>query len=136
MKVLVDTTVWSLALRRKKGFESSQAWLLRELIKDSRAVLIGAIRQEILSGIRDRAQYESLKARLRSFPDIQLDLQDYELAADFCNICRQNGIQGSNTDFLICAVANRRDHAILTTDRDFDHFSQHLPIRLLNSSEE
>ena len=52
------------------------------------------------------------------------------LAADYFNICRSHGIQGSNTDFLICATANRRNHEIFTTDKDFINFSQYLPIVL------
>jgi predicted nucleic acid-binding protein len=67
---------------------------------------------------------------LRAFPDLQLDAEDYERAAEFFNIARGRGIQGSNTDFLICAAAERRDMAIMTTDADFEQYRQHLPIRL------
>jgi len=56
---------------------------------------------------------------------------DYELAAENFNACKQRGIQGSNTDFLICAVAMRCNQAILTLDQDFEHFADILPIRLL-----
>jgi predicted nucleic acid-binding protein len=50
------------------------------------------------------------------------------------NTCRRNGIQGSNTDFLICAVAHRRSYSILTTDNDFQNFQAHIPVLLLNIS--
>lgn len=129
MKVVVDTSVWSSVLRRKQP-DSKLANILQDLIADSRVIMIGAIRQEILSGIKHQQQYERLRNNLRAFPNLSLDAEDYELAADYFNICRRNGIQGSNTDFLICAIANRRNHEIFTTDNDFVNFSQHLPIVL------
>ena len=110
-----------------------QVVLLRELIQDGRAVLFGAVRQELLSGIRTRKQYESLKSHLRAFPDLSSQVEDYELAADYFNICRQNGVQGSNTDFLMCAVANRRKHSILTTDKDFESYGVYIPLNLFSS---
>ena len=129
MKVVVDTSVWSLVLRQKQP-DSKLANILQDLIADGRVVMIGAIRQEILSGIKHQQQYEKLKDNLRAFPNLNLDTEDYELAANYFNVCRRNGIQGSNTDFLICAVANRRNYEIFTTDNDFVNFSQHLPIVL------
>jgi hypothetical protein len=67
---------------------------------------------------------------LRAFPDVELEAEDYEDAASYSNRCRANGIQGSSVDFLICAVSARRGLAVLTTDKDFEHFARHLPIRL------
>ena len=76
--------------------------------------MIGAIRQEILSGIKHQKQFEKLRDNLRVFPNLLLDAENYELAADYFNICRRQGIQGSNTDFLICAIANRRNYFYFT----------------------
>ena len=129
MKVIVDTSVWSLALRRQQENDLI-ANKLRDLIEDGRVVLLGAVRQEILSGIKHQNQFDRLKSNFRAFPDLLLDSEDYELAADYFNICRRKGIQGANTDFLICAAANRRNHEIFTTDKDFINFSQYLPIVL------
>jgi predicted nucleic acid-binding protein len=105
--------------------------LLRDWIADGRVVLLGTIRQEILSGIRHPAQYVRLRDYLRAFPNVELAMADYELAAEFYNTCRQKGIQGSNTDFLICAAACQRNYGILTTDRDFQNFKEHIPITLM-----
>lgn len=129
MKVIVDTSVWSLALRRQQQNDSI-ADKLRDFIGDGRVILLGAVRQEILSGIKQQAQFDKLKNNLRAFPNLPLGAEDYELAADYFNICRRNGIQGANTDFLICATANRRNYEIFTTDKDFLGFSQYLPIVL------
>lgn len=76
---------------------------------------------------------DKLKDNLRAFRDLFdlfLDIEDYELAADYFNICRRHGIQGANTDFLVCATAIRRNYEIFTTDKDFISFSYHLPIVL------
>jgi predicted nucleic acid-binding protein len=133
MSVIVDTSVWSLALRRKRTPCSSPAvTILQNLITDDQVVLLGAIRQEILSGIRNCEQFTRLRDYLRAFADLELIAEDYELAAEFFNTCRSNGIQGSNTDFLICAVAHRRSYSILTTDNDFYTFRTHIPIILLH----
>ncbi len=132
MSVIVDTSVWSLALRRRTPPDFSPAIaILQNLITDDQVAMLGAIRQEILSGIRNLEQFTRLRDYLRAFPDLELITEDYELAAEFFNTCRSNGIQGSNTDFLICAVAYRRSYSILTTDNDFYTFRTHIPIILL-----
>jgi len=132
MSIIVDTSVWSLALRRRKIPESSSTIIrLRDLIADDRAILLGAIRQEILSGIRELEQFTRLRNYLRAFPDLELTSDDYEIAAEFFNTCRSNGIQGSNTDFLICAAAHRRKYSIFTTDNDLQNFQTCIPIVLL-----
>lgn len=131
MRVIVDTSVWSLALRRNEISESSCVTFFRELIADGRVALLGPVRQEILSGIRHEKQFARLRTYLQSFPDVDLDLEDYELAAEFFNTCRKKGIQGANTDFLICAAASRRAYEVLTTDHDFMAFSRYIPVTLL-----
>ncbi|MDB9306532.1 MULTISPECIES: PIN domain-containing protein [Cyanophyceae] len=132
MSVIVDTSVWSLALRRRTPPDSSPVVnRLRDLITNDQVALLGAIRQEILSGIRSSEQFTDLRDYLRAFPDVELIPEDYEIAAEFFNTCRSQGIQGSNTDFLICAVAYRRSYSILSTDNDFHSFRMHIPIILL-----
>jgi len=130
MMVIVDTSVWSLALRSSAKVLDPARTELEELIADGRAALIGPIRQEILSGVKERKQFELLRENLRAFPDIELRSADYEEAARFFNMCRAAGVQGSNTDFLICSVAVRRKVSILTTDRDFEGFAKLVPITL------
>jgi len=131
MKVVVDTSVWSLALRRNNLDNAVRVVnQLRELIADGKVVLVGAVRQEVLSGIRNLEQFTRLRDYLRAFPDLQLFPEDYELAAQYYNTCRQHGIQGGNTDFLLCAIAHNRNYNILTTDKDFDSFLKYIPIIL------
>jgi predicted nucleic acid-binding protein len=92
--------------------------------------MVGPVRQELLSGVRDRALFERLRDHLRAFPDEPITSADYERAAECFTLCRAKGIQGSNTGFLLCAVAERYRFPILTTDEDFVTFSRVLPLRL------
>ena len=134
MTVVVDTTVWSVVLRRRPGARSpEQCWLrleLSDLIRDGRVLLLGAVRQVVLSGLADAERFARLREYLRAFEDEPTITWDYERAAENFNICRAHGIQGSPVDFLICAVAERVGAPIFTADPDFDHYAQHLPIRL------
>lgn len=130
MKVIVDTSVWSLALRRSEPENNQFVNELEELIKESRVQLIGPVRQELLNGIKHKKQFNSLKEHLRGFNDLELETKDYELASEYFNKARQSGIQGSNTDFLICAISTRNNMPIFTTDKDFENFQAVLPIEL------
>jgi hypothetical protein len=134
MKVLVDTPIWSQVFRRKKDTDVTPQDILvkelTELIRELRAVIIGPIRQEILSGISSESQFKKLKKKLRAFENMEIVSEDYERAAEFYNQCRKKGIQGSHIDFLICAAANRNDIPIFTTDNDFKLYSKHIDISL------
>jgi len=136
VNVLVDTSVWSLALRRPKTAAltaEQQAYVatLADLVRAGQALLMGPIRQELLCGIRQQAQFDALRAALDGFGDVRLTRSDYELAAQSFNTCRAQGIQGSNTDFLICAVAINHGLSILSTDGDFANYQQCLPIQIV-----
>jgi predicted nucleic acid-binding protein len=135
VKVLVDTCVWSYALRHKNPNLEIEAQL-KEIIKDGRIVIIGPIRQEILSGISKETQFESLKEHLSPFEDAPLTSSHFIKAAEFCNICMKRGVQGSNTDFLICSVAYLENLEIFTTDLDFKNYKKYLPIELFKTAKE
>jgi hypothetical protein len=131
MNVLVDTSVWSEALRRQTGAGREEVVdALEDLIEKGLAGLIGPVRQELLSGIRDPIPFNRLKHKLRGFPDIPVRLADYEYAAELYNICRGKGIQGSHVDMLICAVALNRSSAVFTLDQDFGYYAKAIHVRL------
>lgn len=130
MKIIVDTCVWSLALRRSAPMASTEVRLLEELIQDGRVAMLGPIRQELLSGVKAPAQFKTIAGALEAFPDEELATEDYVEAARCFNRCRSKGVQGSNTDFLLCAVSLRTDFPILTTDGDFAHFKKVLRVKL------
>lgn len=128
--VLVDTCVWSTALRSKSKGDRTTANILSQLIDEHRVKLIGPIRQELLSGCSNKSKYEVLRQKLSYFPNHSILDKDYEAAAEYSNVCRTKGIQGSHIDFLICAVANRDQMQIYTSDNDFTRYAKHLPIYL------
>lgn len=130
MKVLVDTCVWSQVFRYNPP-NTKLTNQLKELISDGLVVIIGPIRQEILSGISNEAQFNRLKYSLSAFEDIPLKSEYFIKAAEFCNLCRKNGIQGSTIDFLICSVAYSLNMIIFTTDNDFKLYKKYLPIKII-----
>jgi predicted nucleic acid-binding protein len=134
MTVLVDTPVWSLALRRKEADLNARERVLTralaELIREGRAQMMGAIRQELLSGIREEERFHKLRNYLRAFEEPGIEVLDYEEAARMHNLCRGRGVGGSAIDFLICAVAQRRGWHIFTTDRDFERYGRVLGLKL------
>jgi predicted nucleic acid-binding protein len=134
MLVLVDTPIWSLALRRMSTNlsprEQRLTTALRELIRDGRAQLLGPVRQELLSGLRQETSFKKLRDQLRAFDEPRIELADYEEAAHINNQCRSQGIAGSAVDFLICAAASRRDWQIFTTDQDFARYASVIPLKL------
>lgn len=128
---LVDSDVWSEALRRRDGgSESWQVIRLRDLIALDQVQVLGPIRQEVLSGIRGQKKFDRIRSKLRSFPDGRLDELIHEQAAGYYNFCRSKGIQGSHIDFMICAYAVVNQMEILTKDHDFQRYAKHIPIRI------
>jgi predicted nucleic acid-binding protein len=134
VNTLVDTSIWSLALRRRAQDLSSAEQILvaelTELVKEGRARILGVIRQELLSGIKAPEQYERLRMTLRSFPDEAVGTSDYEFAAKSSKQCRSKGIAVSVVDALICAIGSTRDWPIFTADPDFKNYMNILRIKL------
>ena len=135
--VLVDTPIWSLALRRKPADLNAQEQrltrALAELIREGRALIMGVVRQEILSGIREAHTFEKLRDYLRAFDDVPLNVRDYEEAAQIHDRCRRRGIAGSAIDFLICAVAARHGWQVFTTDADFERYRKTVDFSLFHA---
>jgi hypothetical protein len=129
MKVIVDTVIWSLALRRGET-DVDVRRELTGLIEDQRVIVLGPIRQELLSGYSNERAFERLRSRLDAFENEPITDEDYVRAAQYSNACRAKGVQGSHTDFLICACAVRLEAGIYTRDRDFDRYAEILPILL------
>ena len=132
--ILVDTSIWSLALRRRHGdLNAAERRHTREwerLVREGAATLIGPIRQELLSGVRDEEAWERLCDALRPFSDLPLVTADYERAAQFFNRCRARGIAGSAIDLLICSASARYGVPIYTTDADFRRYASVLELEL------
>jgi len=130
LKVLIDTPIWSYSLRKHNKKYHAEINKLVLLIQYQRALIIGPIRQEILSGYSDLRKFKKLKEKLSYFENTPIHDSDYELAAELCNKCRKKGVQGAHIDFLICAVASRLDIPIFTTDKDFSQYQNIISIKL------
>ena len=87
--IIVDTSVWSKAFRKKNLTEEEKKMIsfLEKIIRDGRIIMIGAIRQEILCGISDENRFEKLRSALEAFSDFELEEDDYITAAKYYNKC-------------------------------------------------
>lgn len=138
MRVLVDTSVWSLALRRRpeklNPDEEQIVRFLADLVREARIDIIGPIRQELLSGVKEQRQFEVLKAALRPFKDEPLSTADYEEAARAYNLCRSRGFECGTVDILICVVAFDRQRFLFTTDEGLKRCAEAIGVKLLHLS--
>ena len=134
MSVLIDSSVWSLGLRRRKRnlnrdeLRIFYAW--EQILINGDAAIIGLIRKEVLSGVTTKQEFDSIQHRLAFTPDLPLDADTYILAAAFFNTCRAAGVSPGTIDMTICAAAHVHDTPIFSCDPDFAMYSKHLPIRL------
>ena len=134
MSVLIDTSVWSLALRRRRRdlnpAELKAYYEWERLVLDGEATLIGPIRQETVSGIASPREVALVKQRLAPVHEFPLPSDLFLLAADFFNTCRAAGIAPGAIDMTICASAYSHGVSIFSTDPDFPLYARHLPITL------
>jgi predicted nucleic acid-binding protein len=129
--LLVDTSVWSLALRRDAPPDLPETRALRSaLTGDDLVVTTGVVLQELLQGaVRDTSR-QLITERFRAIALVQPDRDDHITAADIRNRCRANGVQLGTIDALLAALCIRRDLTLLSTDRDFADASRHCDLRL------
>lgn len=132
--VVVDTSVWSAFLRRDINKSLSVVHIFGELVRKNQVQLLGIVKQELLSGIKHKRQFNRIADILDGFPSLLATSEDHFLAAGFFNTCRTHGIQGSHIDFLICAQAVNNNSTILTTDNDFLYYKKVIPIELLKNN--
>ena len=132
MMILVDTSVWSLAFRKKGPADHPKVRALTALIEQGEyVVLIGVVLQELLQGLPTDASFRNLKKHLEAFPLLSLERQDYVMAAALRRACRKDGIAATTIDCLIAAAAIRHKCVLLTTDRDFEHLAARSQLRLI-----
>jgi predicted nucleic acid-binding protein len=132
--ILVDSPLWSLALRRRpqdlSDVELAHVREMDRLVRSGEITLIGAIRQEVLSGIRDEIAWARLRNALRPFTDLPVTRADYERAAQFFDRCQSAGMAGSATDLLICSASVAFSAPIYSTDADFLRYARILGLEL------
>jgi predicted nucleic acid-binding protein len=130
VSVLVDTSVWSLALRRDRPPASREVEALRAAVERGDVCLTGLILQEVLQGFPSAGRTRRLAEHLAPFPILALHRGDYVYAAEIRNKCRAKGLTVSTVDAQIAAAAINHRCRLLTADRDFDAIARHFPLRL------
>lgn len=131
MKYLVDTSVWSLALRRNREKKNPIVETLQNILEGGASIfMIGIIYQEVLQGIRHEDQFKKIRNTLKILPVIDVHQNDHEEAARLFGKCRSKGIQTATIDCLIATAAIHNDCALLTTDRDFERIADLSPLKL------
>ncbi len=132
-RLLIDTSVWSEALRRKdKSLDSSETLVRRIIENNDDIVIIGIILQEILSGITNEKLFSEIESILNDFLYIDIVKEDYVYAAKLRNKCKQKGINAGSFDFIIASVAIRNKLALVTYDKDFINISKYTELKILD----
>lgn len=135
MNLVVDTSVWSLVLRRPRVDDSHihvQAFR-QHLESNHRLFLTGNILQELLDGLRSPKQFDQLVQLLEPFPLLELDRSTYIAAAKLRTMCRaKGGVQASPVDFLIAAACTQQGYPLLTADQDFSRIARHCDLLILH----
>lgn len=135
MRVVADTSVWSLLLRRRPNakldaYERRIVAELQELGEEDRLCMLGVIRQELLAGIQSAGYFKKLRVKLRAYDDYPVDTAVHELAAENHNTCLSRGVIPTAFDMLICTVARIESMAIFSTDPDMDRICKILNVQL------
>ena len=131
MNLFVDTSVWSLALRRDRPTDSAEGGALARAI-DSGDTLwtTGLVLQELLQGFSGPKSREQIIDHFSALPLIVPDRTDHINAAALRNRCRQSGVQIGTIDALFAQLCIRHDLTMLTTDGDFTHVAKHAPLKV------
>jgi predicted nucleic acid-binding protein len=131
MTLLVDTSVWSLALRRDAEATEPEVQELKEALFGAEVVVTtGLVLQELLQGFSGAKAQTQIIERFGALPLLQPDRDDHIGAAALRNLCRQSGVQLGTIDALLAQLAIRHDLTLLTTDKDFTHAAKHCPLRV------
>ncbi|MHB8483680.1 MAG: type II toxin-antitoxin system VapC family toxin [Nitrospiria bacterium] len=132
MNIIVDTSVWSLAFRRKSSQTTPPVEKLTDLIQNEENIfLLGVIVQELLQGIKFPKDFSRLLEQLFHFPLIEPHRKDYIEAARLRNHCSSKGVQAGTVDFLIASICIRYECSLLTTDHDFNSIAGCSTLKLL-----
>jgi predicted nucleic acid-binding protein len=135
MTLLVDTSVWSLALRRDGTQDAKEVLALREALTGADSVVTtGLVLQELLQGFNGPKAKEAIIERFGALPLIQPDRQDHVAAAEVRNACRRGGVQIGTIDALLIQLCGRYEMTLLSSDKDFANAARHVPFRLWGSA--
>ena len=131
MNLFVDTSVWSLALRRDRPEERPQvARLGRALARGEPVFTTGLVLQELLQGFAGPRARERILERFAALPLLVPDRRDHVNAAELRNACRRRGLQLGTIDALLAQLCIRHRLVMLSTDADFERVASHHELRV------
>jgi len=131
LKLLVDTSVWSLAMRRDQSDGHPSVEFLADALRHEGSIFTtGLILQEILQGFSGPKARKQILDRFTPLPMIVPQREDHTAAADLRNDCRRRGVQIGTIDALLARLCIRHELVMLSTDRDFEFLATIAPLRL------
>jgi hypothetical protein len=129
--LFVDTSVWSLALRRDATPDEPAVERLRQALDVGEGIFTtGLVLQELLQGFHGPNARDAIVERFGALPFIVPDRADHVEAAELRNVCRRHGTTVGAIDALLAQICRRHDLVMLTTDRDFELMAGHVDLRL------
>ena len=131
MTVFVDTSVWSLALRRDAPAAAAEVSLLIRAIESGETILTtGLVIQELLQGFSGPKARDRILDRFSAVPLLVPDRDDHIRAAELRNRCRRSGVQVGTIDALLAELCIRHDLTMLATDQDFERIAGHSALKV------
>ena len=131
MTLLVDTSVWSLALRRDALVAEPEVQVLKDALLGADVVVTtGLILQELLQGFSGPKARVQIIERFTALPLLQPDREDHIAAAELRNTCRRAGVQVGTVDAVLAQLCIRHDLVLLSTDKDFALAAKHCALRI------
>ncbi len=131
MTLLVDTSVWSLALRRDAAGNEPEVQVLMDALDGSEIVVTtGLVLQELLQGFNGPKAGAAIVERFSALALVEPGREDYIAAAEVRNTCRRAGVQIGTVDALIAQLCIASDLMLLTTDLDFSHAAKHCKLKV------
>ena len=131
MSLFVDTSVWSLALRRNSPSSAIEVRALIRALEIGETILTtGLVLQELLQGFRGPKARQQILDRFSAVPLLVPDRNDHIRAAELRNRCRRAGMQIGTIDALLAQLCIRHDLTILASDDDFKHIASHCALKV------
>lgn len=121
--MFVDTSVWSLALRRDSPPSVLEIDELRTALEAGTVYSTGLVLQELLQGFFKPKAHEQIIRRFAALPLLVPDRDDHIRAAELRNSCRRKGVQIGTIDALLAQLCIRHELTMLTMDKDFQNIA-------------
>ena len=121
--MFVDTSVWSLALRRDTPPDWPEAHELRRTLPSGASYSTWMVLPELMKGLSKPQTHERTISHFATLPLLIPDRQDHIYAAELRNRCRRKGVQVGTIDALLAQLCIRHELTMLTTDKDFHNIA-------------